>query len=339
MLTPNDAGELFQKHLQETSGQKFLDETEKFCPLYPSDKTGALGSIDSAAGIKLLPFQPDPAPLPLEAYLASALTGLGAEEQRLIFELSERVSRVCAEHGISLYEPGKVTHPDKHSDVTPAGVFQLDREKVLGSDLLIHLCHFPSTGAGEELSFAYDALLPIILISHSETRISRMITGIPSFNFEIRYLEPDDLEEQLHDCLTSIRPVLEQRKMAYARKYNVNVVGDRIRLRREELGLTREEVASCVPELTVDHLRVIEESVDRHSNPSLIQLREIATILKTTVADLVEPDLNERLLALLGQWVSSGRTAARFQGISVRDRNKILRRLLLRLIDSLEDET
>lgn len=127
--------------------------------------------------------------------------------------------------------------------------------------------------------------------------------------------------------------------MAYAKKYNVNVVGDRIRLLREELGLTREEVAKHVPELTVEHLCCIEESVDRLSNPTLIQLREIATILKTTVADLVEPDLNERLLTQLSQWVSQDRTAARFRGITLRDRNKILRRLLLRLIDSLEVES
>ncbi len=130
------------------------------------------------------------------------------------------------------------------------------------------------------------------------------------------------------------RPILEQRKPAFA-EYEVNVVGNNIRSLREELGLTREEVANNAPHLTVEILRHIEESVNRVSNPSLIQFREIATILKTTVADLVEPDLNERLMAILQDWMT-GRRAARFPGLSIKDRNKRLRRLLLRVIDSLE---
>jgi hypothetical protein len=48
-----------------------------------------------------------------------------------------------------------------------------------------------------------------------------------------------------------------------------------------------------VPLLTVAALRQIEDSDDRRSNPSLICLSQIAAILKTAVADLVEPDLNE----------------------------------------------
>lgn len=85
--------------------------------------------------------------------------------------------------------------------------------------------------------------------------------------------------------------------MAFA-KYKVNVVGNNIRLLREELGLTREEVTNSAPSLLApERLRHIEESIDRVSNPSLTELRVIATILKATVADLVEPNLDERLAA------------------------------------------
>jgi hypothetical protein len=69
-----------------------------------------------------------------------------------------------------------------------------------------------------------------------------------------------------------------------------------------------------------------------------MQLRQIATVLKTTVADLVEPDLSERLLAGLEKWIVGRPAAARFPGVSIKDRNRILRRVLLRLIDSLEQE-
>src|SRR5262249_31865146 len=151
-------------------------------------------------------------------------------------------------------------------------VFKIDRERVLNSDLVIHLCHYPSTGSGEELDFAYNALIPIILISHSDTRVSRMITGIHAFKMEIKYGEPEELRIQLQDCLTEVRPVLEQRKLAFS-NYEANIVGNKIRLLREELGLTREEVACSAKHLTVDMLRQLEESVDRISNPSLLQLR------------------------------------------------------------------
>ncbi|MBI1926007.1 helix-turn-helix transcriptional regulator [Candidatus Poribacteria bacterium] len=260
--------------------------------------------------VQLLLFQPQPASLPLEAYLACALTGLTAEQRQLILDLSKIVAETCRVNDINLYEPRKHTAPVHHADTPADMVFKLDRERVLRSDVLIHLCHYPSTGAGEELDIASNALLPIILISHSETRVSRMVTGIPSFKLEIQYTDPEDLKYQLTECLTEIRPILEQRKMVFS-DYEVNIVGNRIRLLREELGLTREEVVAHAPHLPADILRQIEESVDRVSNPTLIQLREIATILKTTVADLVEPDVNNRLMATLQDWISGNDTTMR----------------------------
>jgi len=281
--------------------------------------------------------------LPLNGYLACALSGLNPEQRQLMFQLSDVVSTVCAEHRINLYEPRKKTDPVHHAEVSDAEVFKIDRERVLRSDLLIHLCHYPSTGSGEELDFAYNALVPLILISHSDSRVSRMITGIPAFKLHICYTEPEDLRSQLATSLVKVRPILEERKMAFS-DYDANIVGERIRLLREELNLSREDLVRSVPHLTLEALREIEESVDRVSNPSLIQLRQIATVLKTTVANLVEPDLGEQLVTALTEWVSGERSgerreAARFlRIISNKDRNAIIRRILRRLIELLEQE-
>jgi transcriptional regulator with XRE-family HTH domain len=118
-----------------------------------------------------------------------------------------------------------------------------------------------------------------------------------------------------------------------------NILGNKIRTLRESLGLTREDVANSIPYLSVQTLQHIEDSVDSIANPSLIQLRQIATVLKTTVAELVEPDLGGLLISTLEDWMTgSGRTAARFNGVSIKDRNRLLRRMLLRMIDSLEKE-
>ena len=88
--------------------------------------------------------------------------------------------------------------------------------------------------------------------------------------------------------------------------------------------------------LTVERLRVIEESGDKVSNPSLLELRALSTFLKTTVADLAEPDLKQRILVMLNEWLD-GRSDARY-GMSRNDRNKILTRLLLRIADDLQRE-
>lgn len=190
---------------------------------------------------------------------------------------------MCRVHHINLYELRKAgTDPIENPDVVASSVFRIDRERVLRSDLLIHLCHFPSTGAGEELGFAYSALIPIVLVAHHDTHVSRMVTGIPSLTIKLTYRETQDLERQLDDCLFQLRPLLEQRKMAFS-KYDVNVVGDKIRMLREELGLTRADVAKAIPELTVEHLQLVEESIDRLSDPSLMLMRQTTRLDRTGI--------------------------------------------------------
>ncbi len=339
--------DLLRKHFAEVSHEQFRANLARYCPELLESRVGMPSAdIQEAARMSSqLILLPQSAPLPLEAYLASPLTGLNSDQRQLIFQLSDAIAQVCQEYDIALYEPRKKTDPVHHVDVEDTEVFRVDRERVLRSDLLIFLAHYPSVGAGEELDFAYNALVPIILISHRETRVSRMVTGLPALRIHISYTEPEELRQELHERLMEIRPILEERKLAFT-DYDVNIVGERVRLRREGLGLTREVVASATiksakpPYLSVESLRAIEEGSDRVSNPSLLQLRQIAAILNTTVADLVEPDLNERLLAVLQEWLS-GRQAARswaFGSLSIKDRNMLLRRVLYRVMDSLENE-
>jgi len=340
MLKPEYISRRLGAHFRETSEQEFAQNVNHLCPdVQPcSSKENMITAQTGGAGTgNVILFQRQPAALPLEAYLAYALTNLTEEERSVIFGIADDVASICQSEGINLYDPRKKTDPSHHSDVVDSEVFRIDHERVLKSDLVIHLCHFPSTGAGEELAFAYDALVPIILISRSGTRVSRMVTGIPCFKLHVPYQEPEDLRSELGDRLAEVRPILEQRKLAFS-KYDANIIGDKIRFLREELRLTREDIARNAPHITVPMLKQIEESSDRVSNPSIIQLREVAALLKTTVADLVEPDLSERVIAALQDWVSN-RSAARFDGLSVKDRNKIVRRILLRVIDSLEQES
>ena len=279
-------------------------------------------------------FRPSDVPLPLNAYLACALTGLAADQRSLIFQISDAVALICEKHGIDLYEPRKNTDPVHHSKVSDNEVFRKDRARVLSSDLLIFLSHYPSTGAGQELDFAYSAMLPIIIISRSNDRVSRMVTGIPTLSVHIQYDEPEELRARFDECLDSIKPIIEERKLAFS-QYRKNIVGQRIRSLREQLGLTREDITSTIETLTVEGLKRLEESTDDISNPSLAQLRRIAVVLKTTTADLIEPDMGARVVSFLNEWLE-GRQAARYSSITEEDRKKIMRRVLLRVVDSLE---
>lgn len=337
MLDPRQITKQIHIHFDEISDAEFLVNMQRFNPNFTGKNANTISIIDKEDSMpsQLMLLQPEPILIPLNAYLACALSGLSSEQRNLMFAVSDAVSVICQQNDIDLYEPRKKTDPVHHSEVRDSDVFRLDREHVLGSDLVIHLCHYPSTGSGEELDFAYNALVPIILISHDDSRVSRMITGIPAFKIHLTYNEPEDLRSDLGNLLGKIRPILEQRKLAFS-KYDRNIVGERVRLLREALGLTREEVTENTSLLTVEALRLLEESTDRLSNPSLIQLREIAVILKTTISDLIEPDTNEIAFGHVQDWIE-GRISARSR-ISPKDRNKLLRRMLLRIIDSLEQE-
>ena len=333
MVNPYDAQKVLGEHFKQLT----LDEFEARHDKYVGKEDAALLPIaGTSEDAPVILHQYEAAPLKLDAYLASALTGLDEVERQHLFGVSEIVASVCKDSQINLYEPRKATDPVNNPEVSAEDVFNMDREHVLRSDLLIHVADFASTGAGEELDFALAALIPIVLIARGDTKVSRMVTGIPALKLMITYNDLDELRNELRDRLTDIRPILEQRKIAFS-EFDKNMVGNKVRITREESGLTKEDVASHSGRLlTVDRIREIEGSRDSISNPSLLELRTLAAVLKTTIADLVEPDLDERMVALLREWMLKG-VAARSM-MSEKDQRVVLRRILYRVLDRTEIE-
>lgn len=323
-----------QEHFDAANAEDVVRNSQQLI-LYPNQTSDAVVPTTAEGPILV---HPRPRRVPLSAYLASALTGLDPTQKALVVHLSDIVCLVCRSVDIDLYEPRKKTDPVHHTDVSDVDVFKIDRERVLKSDLLIHLCHFPSTGAGEELSFAYEALVPIVLIAPGDQRVSRMVTGIPSVKVELRYQEPEDLRSMLEDRLVELRPFLEQRRLTMD-SLSENIVGAKIKELRLDANLTREDLATRVG-ITVESLAELEDNIDTVSNPSLTRLRLIATALKTTVAELVNPDYHESILSAIMSSVSdqAEEAAARFSTISDRDRRALMRRYLARVTHSLEEK-
>ncbi len=333
MVNSEDAHKILGEHFKQIT----LDEFNKRHDRYVGEVETSIVQITEAdeTGAMIL-YQRQAAPLPLDAYLASALTSLTPEQRKDFKALSEIAQTVCEGLDIALYQPRTATDPIGNPDVSPEYVFERDRERVLSSDLVIHVADYASTGAGQELNFALEALIPMIIVARGDTQVSRMVTGIPAVKLTITYNDLEQLRKELRERLVEIRPIMEERKLAFS-DFKKNMLGNKVRILREESGLTREDIAHYSGDiLTIEKIRQIEGNIDRVSNPTLLELRTLATVLKTTVADLVEPDLSERMLALL-QELMLGRVAARY-GMSSRDQKKILRRMLLRVIYNLEED-
>ncbi len=333
MVNPQDAQKILGEHFKQITLDEFNERHEKYVG---DERPGLLPIAENREVGAMILYQREAAPLRLNAYLASALTGLTQVEREHLDAVSEIVGSVCKDLEIEVYEPRKAPDPVNHPQVSSEDVFNMDRERVLSSDLVIHVADYASTGAGEELDFALAALIPIVWIVHGDTRVSRMVTGIPALKLTITYRDLDELSHELRDRLTEIRPIIEERKLAFS-DFDKNMVGNKVRILREESGLTREDVAVHSGELlTVERIHQIEGNGDRVSDPSLSELRILATLLKTTVADLVEPDLDERMIALLQEWMLSGVEAR--SSMSQRDQRVVLRRILYRVLDKTEED-
>ena len=333
MIDPQEAKEILSEHFEQLTLEEFNELRNKYVGETPP---ALVPKVEPPEPWTQILYSTEAVSLSLNAYLATALTTLTSEQRGRVDSVSDIAELVCQDLGIELYQPRNATDPVNHPEVSSEEVFSLDKERVLSSDLVIHVADYASTGSGEELDFALNALIPIVLIAHGESKVSRMVTGIPGFKLTVKYHDLDDLSNQLWDALTEIRPVLEQRKLIFS-DFDRNLVGNKVRVLREDLRLTREAVASKSDDLlSQERIFQIENNLDSLSNPSLLELRYLATILKTTVADLVEPDLGEHVIKSLKD-LMLGRVEARY-GTSAKDQKQLLRHVLYRILPLLDQD-
>lgn len=304
-------------------------------------------AVDSDSGADIVPLTcevgqislggPLPAPIEMDGYFSAALTGLTKDERERVDCIGRECQAVCSAMGIYLYLPGDHSDPISHAHLAKEDVHWMDRKMVAAdaADIFVMLCDKPSFGAGQELEIATNAMVPIILIYQDGTKVSRMVTGTPALKTELPFSDLGDLRSKLFTQLTTLKPALVSRKLAIKENFDLNIVGTRVRTRREELALTRQEVASATKTgMTAEFLARLEDSPDRVSNPSLLQLRALAHILKMSVTELVEPDFKDVIMAAL-QDLAVDRAAARFGGFSDRDRREMAKQLLIKMIDGI----
>jgi len=227
---------------------------------------------------------------PLRAYLASALTGLDDVEREQIFAASDAIAAACSATRIELYQPRASTDPVHHPEVADRVVYRTDRERVLASDLLLYLADRPSTGAGQELVFAHEAMIPIAVVAHQQARVSRMVTGMVSDQgWLLRYGEVNQLEERLAAFLAAQLPAIATARTARWRSDAVGF-GTRLAELRRCRQLSRERLAGALPPtagVDAETLAGWEREPARLSNPSLLQLIALAEALEVDLGDLL----------------------------------------------------
>lgn len=137
-------------------------------------------------------------------YVSGALTGI--ENLIGIKAFYEAIGLLAEEIGFQPYVPHINTDPITNPNVTPRQVFEVDKNQVSASDLVIAYVGYPSLGVGMELAYAETNSIPVILLYEKGKGISRFPRGIPTIICEIHF---NDYE----DALTQIKNVLKQWKL------------------------------------------------------------------------------------------------------------------------------
>lgn len=121
----------------------------------------------------------------------------GVEQIAELKAFYEAIGQVCAEAGVDLYLPHRVSDPLANASLTPGEVYAMDRAAIGAADLVIAYVGLPSLGVGCEIEIAREHAIPVVLLYEEGARISRMIRGNPAVVTELRFTGYDTGLQQI----------------------------------------------------------------------------------------------------------------------------------------------
>lgn len=237
------------------------------------------------------------------AYIASPLTGLDGDAKVDLERKLTVLKRICSDYNIEAYIPGQFTDPDRNPDIKPYIVYQTDRDKVRSSDLFVLLALKPSFGAGQEVEIAYNSLIPMIIIHPQDSRLSRMVEGVPTkLKYIMSFEDENSLEGEFKKGIALLKPHIERRQLELANK-NHTIIGETISSLRDQKGLKLEELASELG-ISEDEIRFIESGSNFAVNPSFALVSKIAEVLRVDPAEILFKDFyNSKMTELTSKFV------------------------------------
>jgi 2'-deoxynucleoside 5'-phosphate N-hydrolase len=137
----------------------------------------------------------------IKVYVSGPLTAVDHIAELKLFY--EKIAAVYASENIDAYVPHILTDPLKNPLMTPQEVYDLDRQHVCESDLVLAYVGLPSIGVGQELEIARENNIPIVLLMEKDAQVSRMARGNPALIAEIQF-------DDFHDGLSKLSRWLKE---------------------------------------------------------------------------------------------------------------------------------
>lgn len=137
----------------------------------------------------------------LSVYVSGSLTHL---KNLAIKQLYEDIGKLAASLNMTSYVPHLHTDPVKFPDATPEEIYNINKNQVASSDLMICYTGEPSLGAGQEIEIANNSKTLVILLSEEGQTVARMAKGSPNIIDHILFKDHQDALNQLKTRLLKL---------------------------------------------------------------------------------------------------------------------------------------
>lgn len=135
------------------------------------------------------------------AYLSCGLTR-APEATRSLYDT---LKKACAEVGVELYCPHEYSDPShKTESLNPQEVYELNKKRVQENEVVVAYVGEPSLGVGIELEIAREVGKPIILLSETGSKVSRMARGVPGVIYHVEFENGEDAKRKLQLVLRQL---------------------------------------------------------------------------------------------------------------------------------------
>ena len=151
-------------------------------------------------------------------YLASSLTNVEEIHRAPLRSDCDVIRRAVEETGflavkeIKLYDPITKTAPwEGQHPYTAEEIWRTNTTKIFveADALMVHAARGASLGVGQELDWAYDRGIPILVLHPADDKVSKQVIGMPGFLEIIPFTDDDDLWRQVSGWITRWRGRIE----------------------------------------------------------------------------------------------------------------------------------
>lgn len=178
-------------------------------------------------------------------YLAASLTNVEEIYKVPLRNDCELIKRAVEEtwflsrREISVYDPISKTAPwEGRPAFTPAEIWKTNTAKIVveADALMVHAARGASIGVGQEVDWAFDRGIPILVVHPEDDKVSKQVLGIPGFVEIIAFSDDDDLWRQVSAWIVRWRGRIE---VGYQHRRSVELmfrpVSDALRAAWEDL--------------------------------------------------------------------------------------------------------